>query len=188
MTRDAAEAAFWAALRPAPLGVEEVALAHLAGRVLAQDVAAPVDAPPFDRAPVAGVAVRRSPARTNCTRSGGEASHPEGTTSRTSACVLSPAACSTPTCTIRRRTPLGQRNCAGAIDSATRGTMVIGRRSSPSPWSSERAVTGTTAVADAPAASRHVRATLVTGANGRPRTALGIASQRYITPFSECCR
>ncbi|MGA0777222.1 MAG: hypothetical protein ACO3O6_04900, partial [Gemmobacter sp.] len=58
MTRDAAEAAFWAALRPAPLGVEEVALAHLAGRVLAQDVAAPVDAPPFDRATVDGCAVR----------------------------------------------------------------------------------------------------------------------------------
>ncbi len=58
MTRDAAEAAFWAALRPAPLGVEEVALAHLAGRVLAQDVAAPVDAPPFDRATVDGFAVR----------------------------------------------------------------------------------------------------------------------------------
>jgi len=58
MTRDAAEAAFWAALCPAPLGVEEVALDHLAGRVLAQDIAAPVDAPPFDRATVDGFAVR----------------------------------------------------------------------------------------------------------------------------------
>ena len=57
-SRDAAEAAFAAALRPAPLGVEEVALPDLPGRVLAADLAAPVDAPPFDRALVDGFAVR----------------------------------------------------------------------------------------------------------------------------------
>ncbi|MFC7704622.1 molybdopterin biosynthesis protein [Plastorhodobacter daqingensis] len=58
LSRDAAEAAFLAALNPAPLGIEEVALDHLSGRVLAQDIAAPVDAPPFDRSTVDGFAVR----------------------------------------------------------------------------------------------------------------------------------
>ncbi|MCC1481677.1 molybdopterin biosynthesis protein [Roseibaca sp. Y0-43] len=58
LSRDAAEAAFWAALAPAPLGEEEVALDTLAGRVLARDIAAPVDAPPFDRATVDGFALR----------------------------------------------------------------------------------------------------------------------------------
>jgi putative molybdopterin biosynthesis protein len=58
LSRDAAEAAFLAALRPAPLGAEEALLDGLPGRVLARDVAAPVDAPPFDRATVDGFAVR----------------------------------------------------------------------------------------------------------------------------------
>lgn len=58
LSRDAAEAAFLAALRPRPLGVEEVGLDHGLGRVLAQDIAAPVDAPPFDRAVVDGFALR----------------------------------------------------------------------------------------------------------------------------------
>jgi putative molybdopterin biosynthesis protein len=58
LSRDAAEAAFWDALGPAPLGVEDVMLDALAGRVLARDIAAPVDAPPFDRATVDGFAVR----------------------------------------------------------------------------------------------------------------------------------
>jgi putative molybdopterin biosynthesis protein len=58
LSRDAAEAAFAAALRPRPLGSEEVALDLLPGRVLARDIAAPVDAPPFDRATVDGFAVR----------------------------------------------------------------------------------------------------------------------------------
>ncbi|MGY6409512.1 MAG: molybdopterin biosynthesis protein [Alkalilacustris sp.] len=58
LSREAAEAAFWEALRPEPLGPEELTLDHLAGRVLARDVAAPVDAPPFDRAVVDGFAVR----------------------------------------------------------------------------------------------------------------------------------
>jgi putative molybdopterin biosynthesis protein len=57
-SRDQAEAAFLAALRPAPLGSEDVALMDLPGRVLAEDIAAPVDAPPFDRATVDGFAVR----------------------------------------------------------------------------------------------------------------------------------
>jgi putative molybdopterin biosynthesis protein len=57
-SRDAAEAAFLAALCPAPLGEEIVALDQLPGRVLARDIAAPVDAPPFDRATVDGFAVR----------------------------------------------------------------------------------------------------------------------------------
>ncbi|MCC5954805.1 MAG: molybdopterin biosynthesis protein [Natronohydrobacter sp.] len=58
LSRDAAEAAFLAALRPAPLGTEAVRLDDLPGRVLASDIAAPVDAPPFDRATVDGFAVR----------------------------------------------------------------------------------------------------------------------------------
>jgi len=47
-----------AALRLAPLGVEVVPLAAALGRVLASDVAAQVDVPPFDRANVDGFAVR----------------------------------------------------------------------------------------------------------------------------------
>src|SRR5262245_65371271 len=42
----------------APLPGEEVALADALGRVLAHDVAAPNDAPPFDRSNVDGFAVR----------------------------------------------------------------------------------------------------------------------------------
>lgn len=41
-----------------PLGFERVALASFLGRVLAKDVAAPVDAPPFDRSNVDGFALR----------------------------------------------------------------------------------------------------------------------------------
>jgi putative molybdopterin biosynthesis protein len=58
LSRDDAEAAFLSALRPAPLGPEDVVLEDLPGRVLAADIAAPVDAPPFDRATVDGFAVR----------------------------------------------------------------------------------------------------------------------------------
>ncbi|MDA0924266.1 MAG: molybdopterin biosynthesis protein, partial [Proteobacteria bacterium] len=58
LSRDAAEAGFLAALRPRPLGFEELGLDLLLGRVLGRDVAAPVDAPPFDRAVVDGFAVR----------------------------------------------------------------------------------------------------------------------------------
>jgi putative molybdopterin biosynthesis protein len=58
MSREEAIAAFSAALKPEPLGVERVALDHLAGRVLAQDMRAAIDAPPFDRSVVDGFAVR----------------------------------------------------------------------------------------------------------------------------------
>lgn len=58
LTRDEAIAAFDAALRPRPVGTERVTLDALAGRVLARDVAAGVDAPPFDRSVVDGFAVR----------------------------------------------------------------------------------------------------------------------------------
>lgn len=58
LSRDEAETAFWDALRPAPLRSETVALTDLAGRVLARDVMAAVDAPPFDRSTVDGFALR----------------------------------------------------------------------------------------------------------------------------------
>lgn len=58
LSRDEAEAAFHAALRPRPLRHDDVALDALSGRVLARDVAAPVDAPPFDRSMVDGFAIR----------------------------------------------------------------------------------------------------------------------------------
>lgn len=58
LTREEAVAAFEAALRPSPLGAETVRLDALPGRVLAEDVAAPIDTPPFDRATVDGFAVR----------------------------------------------------------------------------------------------------------------------------------
>src|SRR5882672_11478512 len=43
-----------------PLGAETVTLATALGRVLAHDVTAPIDVPPFDRASVDGFAVRAS--------------------------------------------------------------------------------------------------------------------------------
>ena len=58
LSRDAAEAAFNEALQPRPLGAQELGLDDLPGRVLAEDLTAPVDAPPFDRATVDGFAVR----------------------------------------------------------------------------------------------------------------------------------
>jgi putative molybdopterin biosynthesis protein len=57
-SREEAIAAFSAAMQPAPLGVEQVALERLIGRMLAQDVRSAVDAPPFDRSVVDGFAVR----------------------------------------------------------------------------------------------------------------------------------
>jgi putative molybdopterin biosynthesis protein len=57
-SREDAEQRFHAHLRLAPLGAESVALAEALGRVLAQDLAAPVDVPGFDRASVDGFAVR----------------------------------------------------------------------------------------------------------------------------------
>jgi putative molybdopterin biosynthesis protein len=49
---------FEASIDRSPLGGETVALATALGRVLANDVIAPVDAPPFDRSNVDGFAVR----------------------------------------------------------------------------------------------------------------------------------
>ncbi|SEF87002.1 molybdopterin biosynthesis protein [Bosea lathyri] len=58
LSRDEAIARFRAALVPRPLGEEMVPLDRLVGRVLARDIAAPVDTPPFDRSVVDGFAVR----------------------------------------------------------------------------------------------------------------------------------
>jgi len=58
LSREQAIAAFRGALGPKPLGAERVSLDRLFGRVLAQDVRAAVDAPPFDRSTVDGFAVR----------------------------------------------------------------------------------------------------------------------------------
>jgi len=57
-TSEEAANRFQAALRLAPVGVESVPLATLLGRVLGEDVVAPVDVPGFDRANVDGFAVR----------------------------------------------------------------------------------------------------------------------------------
>ncbi|MFM1891130.1 MAG: hypothetical protein RLZ44_207 [Pseudomonadota bacterium] len=46
------------ALRPVPLGIESVPLTAALGRVVAQDIASPVDVPGFDRANVDGFALR----------------------------------------------------------------------------------------------------------------------------------
>src|ERR687889_603312 len=58
LSRDEAVRRFEAALDPAPVGVERVGLANALGRVLAEDIAAPIDVPPFDRSAVDGFAVR----------------------------------------------------------------------------------------------------------------------------------
>ena len=50
--------AVWKAVKPSPLGVEAVPVGEALGRVLAEDVAAPIDVPPFDRSVVDGYAVR----------------------------------------------------------------------------------------------------------------------------------
>lgn len=58
VSREQALARFRAAFAPAPVGVEGVPLAQALGRVLAEDLAAAVDVPGFDRANVDGFAVR----------------------------------------------------------------------------------------------------------------------------------
>ena len=58
LPRDEALRRFEAALDPRPLGMERVGLAEALGRVLAEEVAAPIDVPPFDRSGVDGFAVR----------------------------------------------------------------------------------------------------------------------------------
>ncbi len=57
LSRDDAIATFRKALQPTTLGMEKVTLDRMLGRVLAEDVTAPVDAPPFDRSVVDGFAV-----------------------------------------------------------------------------------------------------------------------------------
>src|SRR5215212_9868102 len=58
LSREEAVRRFEAALQPAPVGSERARLAEALGRVLAENVAAPVDVPPFDRSAVDGFAVR----------------------------------------------------------------------------------------------------------------------------------
>src|SRR4051794_23715211 len=58
LPRDEAVRRFEAALDLKPVGVERAPLAAALGRVLAEDVAAPIDVPPFDRSGVDGFAVR----------------------------------------------------------------------------------------------------------------------------------
>lgn len=58
LTRDEAERRFRAHLTLEPLGLERVPLREARGRVLAEDIAAPVDVPGFDRSNVDGFAVR----------------------------------------------------------------------------------------------------------------------------------
>jgi putative molybdopterin biosynthesis protein len=58
VSRDEAEARFRKAVRHAPLAAERVKLADALGRVLGENLAAPIDLPPFDRSSVDGFAVR----------------------------------------------------------------------------------------------------------------------------------
>lgn len=60
VSREKALERFRAAVPHAPLGSETVALGEAVGRVLAADIASPIDVPPFDRALVDGFAVRAS--------------------------------------------------------------------------------------------------------------------------------
>jgi putative molybdopterin biosynthesis protein len=58
VTPDEARRRFAAHLDLSPRGSEPVSLAQALGRVLAKDIAAPIDVPPFDRSGVDGFAVR----------------------------------------------------------------------------------------------------------------------------------
>jgi putative molybdopterin biosynthesis protein len=58
LSRDEALRRFEAALDPKPVGTQTVVLAQALGRVLAQDIASPIDVPPFDRSAMDGFAVR----------------------------------------------------------------------------------------------------------------------------------
>jgi len=60
VSAEEAKARFERHLDLTPLGTETVTLANALGRVLAHDIAAPVDAPPFDRSNVDGFAVSAS--------------------------------------------------------------------------------------------------------------------------------
>jgi putative molybdopterin biosynthesis protein len=58
LSRDEALRRFEAALDPKPVGTETVALGQALGRVIAEDLASPIDVPPFDRSLMDGFAVR----------------------------------------------------------------------------------------------------------------------------------
>jgi putative molybdopterin biosynthesis protein len=58
LSRDEALRRFEAALNPKPVRTQTVVLAHALGRVLAKDIASPIDVPPFDRSAMDGFAVR----------------------------------------------------------------------------------------------------------------------------------
>ena len=58
VSAEEARARFERHLDRSPLAAESVALAAALGRVLAHDVAAPIDVPPFDRSGVDGFALR----------------------------------------------------------------------------------------------------------------------------------
>ena len=58
LSRDEALRRFETALEPKPVGTERVTLADALGRVVAHDVPAAIDVPPFDRALVDGFALR----------------------------------------------------------------------------------------------------------------------------------
>lgn len=58
LSREEAVRRFEEALHPGPVGPERVGLGRALGRVLAEDVAAPIDVPPFDRSAVDGFAIR----------------------------------------------------------------------------------------------------------------------------------
>lgn len=58
VTAEEAHARFREAVRPAPLGGEQVPLGEALGRVLAEDVISPIDVPFFDRSNVDGFAVQ----------------------------------------------------------------------------------------------------------------------------------
>ncbi|MDW8445210.1 MAG: molybdopterin biosynthesis protein [Acetobacteraceae bacterium] len=58
VSEEEARARLAAAFRPGPLGVETVPLAAALGRVLAEDIVAATDVPPFDRSVVDGFALR----------------------------------------------------------------------------------------------------------------------------------
>ena len=73
LDRDEAEARWRAAIAPAPLAAEEVALGDALGRVLAEDVRAEVDVPGFDRSNMDGFARAR---RGHLRRLGGGAGAP----------------------------------------------------------------------------------------------------------------
>src|SRR4051812_34176706 len=58
LSREEAVWRFEAAVSPAPVGTERSRFDAVLGRVLAEDLAAPIDVPPFDRSAVDGFAVR----------------------------------------------------------------------------------------------------------------------------------